>query len=415
MTLTMMAVLAGMLAQVDGPRVELTTIDGQVHTVPLVDLNAERVGLSVAPDGEHVQSIPRPMVQQIQMAGDDAPAEPMSLLDQPGRSVLMTRRGDVLAVEGLAYAQDRLAFRNVLTGAAGCDLGDVAFIVLPPPDRAAQRYLDTIAESDLTGDTNDYLLIQREPGELVPVAGVFTALTGREIGFRFGGEDRSIDVARVPLIRIAPAGAEAEASAGVLIGIDGNRLGFRQITFETGQFRLAGTFAGDLAVPIERVRAIQFRSELVTWLSELEPIEVSQAGTFDHVFDWRRDRSSAGGPIRLQARRYNRGLGLHSQCTLVFPLGGEYATFVADAGIDDATRGKGDAVLVISADTQDEPLARHRLTGQDDQPIELRLDVTDANALTITVEFGEALDVADHVSLGGARLIRPLQTEPDAE
>jgi len=79
--------------------------------------------------------------------------------------------------------------------------------------------------------------------------------------------------------------------------------------------------------------------------------------------------------------------------------------FVTMAGIDDAVRPRGDAALTVLGDGK-ELLAPLRLRGQDAAK-RVRVEVEGVKRLVVRVGFGEdGLDVADHVDLADARLIR---------
>ena len=86
----------------------------------------------------------------------------------------------------------------------------------------------------------------------------------------------------------------------------------------------------------------------------------------------------------------------------------------AVVGIDDAVRPGGDATLEFFADGKSlvvqGPAGKLtgpiRLRGADD-PMPIRMDLTDAKSLTVRVGFGpDGLDVSDHVDLANARLIK---------
>jgi hypothetical protein len=59
--------------------------------------------------------------------------------------------------------------------------------------------------------------------------------------------------------------------------------------------------------------------------------------------------------------------------------------------------------LVVSADDQE--LFRQVIRG-DQPPVMLDLDVQNANRLKILVDFGQGLDVADHLNLCNAKVIK---------
>ena len=115
--------------------------------------------------------------------------------------------------------------------------------------------------------------------------------------------------------------------------------------------------------------------------------------------------SVSGHPLTLGKRTYGTGIGMHSFCELRYDLGARFSSLIAAVGIDDAVRPGGDARLTFLGDGK-ELTAPLRLTGKD-KPETVRLKLSGVKILTIRAEFGQdGLDVADHVDLAGARLIK---------
>ncbi len=73
------------------------------------------------------------------------------------------------------------------------------------------------------------------------------------------------------------------------------------------------------------------------------------------------------------------------------------------AGIDSRLRGCGHVLLVIRGDDRD--LLRQTISGQQ-PPVPLDVNIEGVRRLEILVDFGETLDVADHLNLCNARIIK---------
>ncbi len=377
-------------AQVDAT---VATIDGARHEGALTGLDGEAVRVQTS---EGAASVPLDSVQAIRLAES---ADPWG---RAGQALLLTRVGDALAARSVTLAEGPWQLTTELTGAVTLPVEAVSALLLPDARTRPEELREALAAPAPT--EGDRLLILSGQGERVPVAGALRRIDAERITFHYAGQDRTIDRARTPLLRLAGPAGEPPSPRGWLVGRDGSRLGFAAVTVADGTVRLTGTAMGELAVPLERVAAIEFRSDRLVYLSQLTPLAVEQAGTFAVLFPWRADASSAAAPIRLAGRQYDRGLGLHSQARLRYALDNSYRELVALAGIDDAARPGGDAVLTILGDGR-ELLAPTRLRGTD-APLPIRLDLTGVETLEIRVDFGEALDVGDHVSLADARLIR---------
>jgi hypothetical protein len=121
----------------------------------------------------------------------------------------------------------------------------------------------------------------------------------------------------------------------------------------------------------------------------------------------RRDASFEGSGLWLgegsDMRQYEKGLSIHSRSVLIYRLQDAHRKLTADVGIDSRLRGRGNVVLVIKGD--DTELLRRSIAGED-PPLPLDLNIEGVRRLEILVDFGETLDVADHLNLCNARIIK---------
>ena len=106
---------------------------------------------------------------------------------------------------------------------------------------------------------------------------------------------------------------------------------------------------------------------------------------------------------RSDVQQYDRGLAIHSRSQLVYRLTEPYRKLTAVVGIDSRLQGRGNLVLVIEGD--DKELFRRDISGKD-APLPLDLNIEGVRRLKILVDFGESLDVADHLNLCNARIIK---------
>ncbi len=117
----------------------------------------------------------------------------------------------------------------------------------------------------------------------------------------------------------------------------------------------------------------------------------------------RTDRALEGGPLRVGGKKYAKGLALHSRTELVYRLPEKFSRFQATAGIDDGVRGAGHVRLLVVGD--DRTLLDELIAGKD-PPRQLDLDIQGVHRLKITVDYGEDLDVSDHLDLCEARILK---------
>ena len=331
-----------------------------------------------------------------------APADPMA---RPGQAVLVTRAGDVISAAGLQLAGGKWAFENPLLGRVSVPIDTARRVYLPSGGLAGRQVRERCDALKLAGRTKDALVIVDKKGQWLVVEGVLKAVDGETISFAWRDEDRKMKRRSVRAVHLAGAAPKPPAAGGSLVGRDGTVISFTSVAVAAGSVTVETPTVGRLKVPVRAVSGVRFRSDRVVRLDRLKPQSVREHGFFDKTFRYRTARAIAGGPIRLGGRAYAAGLSLHSFCELTYRLDGAYTTFVAVVGIDDAVRPGGDATLTILADGKalGGPL---RLKGTD-KPHLVRLGLAGARTLTLRVEFGaDGLDVADHVDLADARLIK---------
>jgi hypothetical protein len=164
--------------------------------------------------------------------------------------------------------------------------------------------------------------------------------------------------------------------------------------------------------PLASIAKIDYSEGKVLYLSDLKPessewtpylgkrSDLPSRATY---FGPRSDQGLRSGPMEVEGKVYAKGLALHSRTTLVYRLPGRFHRFKALAGIDDHVRPQGNVRLIIRGD--DQMLKEITIAGnQASEAIDL--DLNGVRRLTILVDFGEDADVADHLDLCEARILK---------
>ncbi len=128
-----------------------------------------------------------------------------------------------------------------------------------------------------------------------------------------------------------------------------------------------------------------------------------QFATRSDLYAPRKDTNLGGGPLELDGRAYSKGLALHSRTELVYRMPGDFRRFQATVGIDDAVRPRGNVHFVLRGD--DRVLFESVVAGTD-PPKPLDVDISGVRRLSVLVDFGDDLDVADHFDLCEARIVK---------
>ena len=381
---------------------KIVLVDGESFLGRLVAITDQKTGESVAvfslPDGGE-KKVPLQDLWQIKFSSHK------QIMNNPHRVIISFSNGGILSAHDVILKNGKVSFTSNLTGKTTADVSLIDTIYFLHSGGRARDVKDRVEQMGPLSPTEDYLVAENERGEWIPVPGVLKEIRSDRIVFRYGQADRTVGLDYVHMIRLARIARNKITPAGEIIGKDGSILPFHSLQFKQGKMAISCEKMQTELVRLGELAEIRFRSNRFVYLSDLTPVKVDQAGLFDITFPFRQDRSSAGGPLKLSGTIYKKGLGLHSRCSVTYELKEDFRLFVALAGIDDSTDGKGNAELRILADGKD--IVKPIILTAGVKPIPLRCNIQGVKRLTILVDFGpDHLDVGDHVDLVEARLVR---------
>jgi len=286
--------------------------------------------------------------------------------------------------------------------------GAVASVRLQPHsgELAAEwaRILELKRDSDL--------LIVRKGNVVDYHRGVLGKVTDKVVEFEIGGDVLPVKRPKVHgLAYSRPPKSERPKAICRITDAAGSKWFARSIVL-SGDLQWATPGGAKVAMPLEAIARIDFSAGKVEFLSDMKPESVTFTpyfGTKEAIpslkkfFAPRNDTNLESGPLKLDGKTFGKGLALHTRTKMVYRLPGRFRRFQATVGIDDAVRPGGHVRLVISGD--DKVLLETTVTGADPaKPVDL--DLTGVRRLTILADFGEKLDVADHLDLCNARIIK---------
>lgn len=138
----------------------------------------------------------------------------------------------------------------------------------------------------------------------------------------------------------------------------------------------------------------------LTWVSAVNgwgPVEKDRSNGSSGVGD--------GRTITLHGVTCAKGLGVHASSQIVYDLGGAYASFLADLGIDDEEIGKGDASVTFQVWADGVKVYDSGLVTLATATKAVSLSVSGVQQLMLVVtDAGDGIDF-DHADWAGARLI----------
>lgn len=150
-----------------------------------------------------------------------------------------------------------------------------------------------------------------------------------------------------------------------------------------------------------RLAKLDFSKGKLAYLSDMEPVLVEETSTEDSVFHYRRDVNLEGGPLRMGADVFPKGLALHSRTVLTYGIGGDYREFRAVLGVDESVLTESRVAVVIEGDGRELFKAE---VARKDPPRPIMVDVKGVQRLRITVRSAGLLDLGAQVNLGDAKV-----------
>jgi len=249
----------------------------------------------------------------------------------------------------------------------------------------------------------DRVFVKDEVGKLSSVTGLIESLTGDELTLEVGGQMHKVPRSKLFGIIVAQPSASTTTPRCLVTLSDGSLLGGEELSLSDGQADLVFSGGGKATIPWAAIRQVAIRSRRVAFLSDLKPIDDQQQPIVTLPRPWQRDRAVTGEPLMLGGRSYEKGIGVHSRSQLTFAAEKKWDTLGATIGLDGVSGSKGDCVFIVLADGQ--PLVSRRMKGSD-SPEEISVTISGREHVTLLVEPGEGLDLADHANWGDVRFIK---------
>lgn len=381
------------LALLADPAVEVHSLDGQAVSGSLVAMESSRVTLETG-DG-------RQTVDVEQLVGRDFAGEDGDVGAEPGVWVDL-RDGSSLVGRDCTAAEDRCRLTTP-DGPIELPFAAVASVRFGPLVSEVADQWNRIAEAKASADR----LVVRKESHLNYHQGIVRGIGRHTVEFDLDGDILPVKREKVfGLVFYRPGDLPSAAPLCRITEAGGSRWVATSLDLRDGRLHWTTPAGADVARPVEKLRV-----DFAWYLSDLEPESVAWTPYFgqaerlpllERFRQPRMDRSLDGGPLRLHGHEYAKGIALRSRTEIVYRLPGRFRRFRAIVGIDDAVRPHGHVRLVVRCDDRSPEV--FTLSGID-EPLPLDVDLTGVRRLSILVDFGDGLDVADHLDLCRARIV----------
>lgn len=317
-------------------------------------------------------------------------------------ALVVLANGGVIAADVLAVADGRLSLGSLAFEEFELRLSQVRAILFRPPADLTRRDAWIAAATETEHDADRLLLAN---GDVL--RGRLLAIEDGMITFDAGsGPLPAIDAQRVAAVAFNPAVLRTAEPAGLYAWVgftDGTRLLATSVVLDEQhvQVQAAGhTFQTHPG----RLCWLQPLGGRVVYLSDLEPVGYRHIPFLSLTWPYRRDANVLGRPLRVNGQWYAKGIGMHSRSRLTYVLDGNYTEFATEVALDEAAGPEGSAVCYVFVGRELKYRSPELLPGA--PPVAVRVDVADAQSLTLVVDFAARGDAQDHVDWLNARLIR---------
>lgn len=248
--------------------------------------------------------------------------------------------------------------------------------------------------------------------ELQEVNGLIEELDAQGLSFDQEGELKILPLNQVHGVLLASPAFEPETDDWITSRLalsDGSLISGNIQELDGSQISLALGEGLHIELPWKQVRRLTVESDLLHYLSDLEPSEESMEAIYAFPRTWKRDLNIKGKPLRLGPDRFEKGLGVSSGTSLTFVNDADYRLFTATIGLERSLGPTGDCEFVIRSGKNE--LLRQRL-GSDTEPQFIKLDITNLEEITLSVEPGVlGLDLGDDANWAEACFLQAKEDE----
>lgn len=338
-----------------------------------------------------------------------------------GATKLVLTNGDYLrcAVEG--GTEDAVGVRSTALGTWAVPF-ELLRAVIPASDveheRGLEGQLNAKAEVDSVRLKNGGTV----KGSVTQVDGTRVSIdTDSEGGSRMG--EMSFAWTKVEMISIAlldePPASSDELKV-VLRLTDGSSLTGTIERFAQNKLAFRHPLGGKkpLEIPVSKIAELVVKGGAFVYVSDIDPVDVKQYFPPEYkyevdVWGFKKDTNVTGGKLRLDGQVFEKGLGVHSYCSLTYKLGGKYSQFKSVIGLDDSTRYLGEpgfGAVIFQVLVDGKPAAEYPsgiVKKKGDKASELLIDLKGKGSLTLVAAFDPtSLHVLGRANWADAHLIR---------
>lgn len=302
-------------------------------------------------------------------------------------------RGTVIGADG-----ERLTLQTADGQVGYAARGELRAIYGPPADQ------DTAAAAEAArgaGDGEEDIAIVARGEKALTLRGRAQGLTQDGVRFQWNNRESTLPWARVAAVVFAAPPTRSASSRVTLRS--GEVIGGRIVSGDERSIKIRSAVFDGYVAAWSDIARIDCESDRVRYLSDMRPALYRFDPFFTREWEYGLDRTLDGRPLRVAGVAFDKAVVLHSRGLIQFDIGGAFDRFATSVGIVDG-HPNASAHVLISVDGR--PMWENERVVAGAEPIEVNIAVPRGRTLELFVDFGEALDLGDHVCFGNARLLR---------
>ena len=289
--------------------------------------------------------------------------------------------------------------------------------VLELPLESIGSYLAAgVKEDPFTERSGDSDLLLTSDG--ARLSGILESLDPGQITF----DDESlgllkIEWAKVQAFQLVALGDENEAGPKSenhvdVFTRDGSTPRGSLLRLDSEEIRLRDTTGQEVRIPTDRILRVKFANDRVVSLTDRTPLSADEGLGEGRWFPWtwQKDRNVLGAPLSIGARKFDRGIGVHSNSTLTFEIKEGDLILNGYAGMDASARPKdeepeiGNARFSILVDSK-VVWGPHDLSWKD-APRSFSIPLETRKTFSLKVEMGSGIHILDRANWVATQILR---------
>ncbi|MDW8223378.1 MAG: NPCBM/NEW2 domain-containing protein [Gemmatales bacterium] len=387
--------------RVGAQQAQFTTVDVRLRTGEtlrgqLVAANEKEIVVQVGKD-----RVAKPLTDLMQLMFGGEGAKPNVAPDAPQTHVRLLD-GTNLVAQQINIREKILECRLFTGQAMSVPLDKVHWVLMTAHDAKTRAELEQVLAKKFAQDV--ILVLSRDQQAINAFSGVIlgTDEKGTRLNFRLEEDVVPIDMSRLRGMVFARR-VEAKPNDTIRV-VDrfGNIWLAKVIAWQKDRLQLETTYGLKTDLEWNQLLTVDFSQGRLVYLSDLEPLRVEEKPLLADVWHYRRDRNLSGGPISIGQRLYQKGLTLHSRTVLEYNVEG-YREFRCLLGMEDSVNGPAKALVRIEGDGRE---LFHAVVSTGDKPREISLGIENVVRLRLIVDYGDDLDLGDHVAFAEARILK---------